>query len=701
MKVWSKALSPQEIETNYVGSDLLAHYKFEDNAEDASGYKRHGSNNGVTYINDGERGKVAKFDGVDDYIDTNFDFHPSDYGGELTASVWMRTDNWGDAYARLLDADSWSMTRDNIGEGIRFYTYHNNTDGLYYYIKPNLSLTGKNWHHVALVMKPNGTGGTLKELYVDGKKVSYGSANLPLRKNRVNMLIGKWSVDDTKNFEGFMDDVKIWKKAFTAAEIETEFNSTKKYEPLIAHYTFNGDFNDQSTYQRHGTAHNGVALVDDLKRGEVAKFDGVDDYIDTNFDFHPSDYGGELTASVWMRTDNWGDAYARLLDADSWSMTRANTDNGIRFYTYHNNTDGLYYWLEYNPISPSLSLANDDWQHITLVMKPKSDGTTLKELYINGSIVGENTVNLPFRKRGIKTLIGKWSQDHSKNYNGYIDEIKIWKKALGRTEVYNEYENTRSKIENLALNKAATQSNDHSSGLYGASRAVDGVITGISPDFTHTLHNISEPWWQVDLGKLANIKEIRVYNRTDCCSERLINFHLFVSDVPFTSNTVSDVQGQLGVTDYHFSGQASNLTKQLVNKTGRYIRIQLEGTGTLSLAEVQVFGSFVSVSSKSSAKSRSIEVVNEAEDIPLTDLIIHPNASDGHFNIDFGITKVTDVTYNIYNLSGQRLLSERKVFNKAGNHRWKVDASQLSDGIYILEITSDLWKESKRLVIKK
>jgi hypothetical protein len=36
-------------------------------------------------------------------------------------------------------------------------------------------------------------------------------------------------------------------------------------------------------------------------------------------------------------------------------------------------------------------------------------------------------------------------------------------------------------------------------------------------------------WWQVDLGGQKNIKQIIIYNRTDCCINRLSNYHQLLS----------------------------------------------------------------------------------------------------------------------------------------------------------------------------
>ena len=66
-------------------------------------------------------------------------------------------------------------------------------------------------------------------------------------------------------------------------------------------------------------------------------------------------------------------------------------------------------------------------------------------------------------------------------------------------------------------------------GTTGA-EAVDGNTDGNSANgsVTHT-HPDNPSWWQVDLAANSFISEVRVYNRTDCCSERLSNFKVMIS----------------------------------------------------------------------------------------------------------------------------------------------------------------------------
>ena len=143
---------------------------------------------------------------------------------------------------------------------------------------------------------------------------------------------------------------------------------------------------------------------------------------------------------------------------------------------------------------------------------------------------------------------------------------------------------------NLALGKAATQSSNYMA-TTTAALAVDGNTNGDLNlgSVSHTGLDF-QPFWQVDLGASANLKEIAVWNRTDNFASRLANFHVLVSDQPFAGNTLAQVQAQAGITDLRFAGAADSVSRFLINRPGRYVRVQLEGADYLHLAEVEVFG---------------------------------------------------------------------------------------------------------------
>lgn len=142
---------------------------------------------------------------------------------------------------------------------------------------------------------------------------------------------------------------------------------------------------------------------------------------------------------------------------------------------------------------------------------------------------------------------------------------------------------------NLAQGKAATQL----STAYGgdASRAVDGQLNGdyfAGASVTHT-DLAANNWWQVDLGSVQSLSAIRLWNRTDCCASRLSNFEVLVSANDMTGQSLASLLADPTVWHARVAGEAGLQTTLRARTSGRFVRVQLEGSDFLSLAEVQVF----------------------------------------------------------------------------------------------------------------
>ncbi|MBN8466981.1 discoidin domain-containing protein [Corallococcus exiguus] len=147
---------------------------------------------------------------------------------------------------------------------------------------------------------------------------------------------------------------------------------------------------------------------------------------------------------------------------------------------------------------------------------------------------------------------------------------------------------------NLAYKKPTQQSSTYTISPVGGSsdRAVDGNTNGdySAGSVTHTNFQY-DPWWQVDLQVVRRIDQLEIWNRTDCCGERLSNYYVFVSEQPFASGNLQATLSQPGVIVYHRTASAAASTTVDVNgQLGRYVRVQLGGYNPLSLAEVRVIG---------------------------------------------------------------------------------------------------------------
>jgi hypothetical protein len=142
----------------------------------------------------------------------------------------------------------------------------------------------------------------------------------------------------------------------------------------------------------------------------------------------------------------------------------------------------------------------------------------------------------------------------------------------------------------LALGKPVTASSADFGGV--PTRAVDGDTNG---NFTNNSVSHSDqtpqPWLQVDLGAVSTLSSVNVWNRTDCCPERLNDFWVFTSATPFdTTLTPQQQAAQPGVWSSHRTGPAPQVTTVTPGVPARYVMVQLNGTNYLSLAEVEAFG---------------------------------------------------------------------------------------------------------------
>lgn len=148
---------------------------------------------------------------------------------------------------------------------------------------------------------------------------------------------------------------------------------------------------------------------------------------------------------------------------------------------------------------------------------------------------------------------------------------------------------------NLAVGKSATQSSTGANAP--APRAVDGNTDGnyFNGSVTHTNYD-ANAWWQVDLGAIHSLDQVNVWNRTDCCPERLSNFYVLVSDLQFTSTDLTTTLNQPGVSSYYVTGTAGSPSQVSITGSGRYVRVQLASTNYLSMSELEVWGHAISVS---------------------------------------------------------------------------------------------------------
>jgi hypothetical protein len=89
-------------------------------------------------------------------------------------------------------------------------------------------------------------------------------------------------------------------------------------------------------------------------------------------------------------------------------------------------------------------------------------------------------------------------------------------------------------------------------------------------------------WWQVDLLGQYTMTQVKLWNRADCCPQRLLPVKILVS-------TDGASWTQCGYLDG--TGAAGAIYTIPCTGSGRYVRVQLDKTDYLTLCEVEVWGS--------------------------------------------------------------------------------------------------------------
>jgi F5/8 type C domain len=144
---------------------------------------------------------------------------------------------------------------------------------------------------------------------------------------------------------------------------------------------------------------------------------------------------------------------------------------------------------------------------------------------------------------------------------------------------------------NLALGRPATQSSVSEwsrakTVTEDASGAVNGEFTG-----SYQFHTGDEyqPWWQVDLGGMATVHEVWLYNRVENAglSERCRDVAILTSRDAATWTEVHRREGQPAYGGADGNPLQVRLTPPV---KARYVRIMLLGHGLLHLDQIEVYG---------------------------------------------------------------------------------------------------------------
>lgn len=143
----------------------------------------------------------------------------------------------------------------------------------------------------------------------------------------------------------------------------------------------------------------------------------------------------------------------------------------------------------------------------------------------------------------------------------------------------------------VAMLGTATESSHYPHPAESAAHVIDGNTDGNFGDgsMNHTRYDSGNgvgngfAWWSVKLDKEYLVQDINIWNRTDCCTDRLRDFTVTLFDQGSTVWTGIYSAANGPTPSYTFATGANGIV-------GDQVRVQLNRQDYLHLAEVQVYG---------------------------------------------------------------------------------------------------------------
>jgi hypothetical protein len=195
---------------------LAAHWKLDETegsiAEDSAG-----DNNGIVFGDavwqpDGGMIKGAlQFDGIDDYIETDFVLNPAE--GAFSVFAWIKGGDPGQVVLSQTGGANW-LSVDPLEGNLITELVPPTTRAPLPPLVSETQVTDSNWHHIGFVWN-----GAYRTLYVDGVIVAEDiQSNLASSSNGLYIGTGK-NLDAGTFFSGLIDDIRIYNKALSQAQI--------------------------------------------------------------------------------------------------------------------------------------------------------------------------------------------------------------------------------------------------------------------------------------------------------------------------------------------------------------------------------------------------------------------------------------------------------------------------------------------------
>jgi Concanavalin A-like lectin/glucanases superfamily/F5/8 type C domain len=208
---------------------------------------------------------------------------------------------------------------------------------------------------------------------------------------------------------------------------------------LVGHWPFDGDVTDASGNGNDGTISGNAALASDrfgTPNGAMFFSGESDSYVDVG---DPPEFqiSGAMTLTAWVFLNGANVNNSRIVakqaggGSRSWNLNIEAESGGVAnpaTFQISETGDTILGLVDTQP------LPTDQWVHMAGVYQP---GEAM-ELYVDGQLHARNTSGIPasqFSDNGMPVLIGSRSGCGNCGWDGNIDDVRIYARALSAAEI--------------------------------------------------------------------------------------------------------------------------------------------------------------------------------------------------------------------------------------------------------------------------
>jgi hypothetical protein len=458
VRIWKKALSDTELQnmtsttegiaTSAVkettianvpsNTGLVGYWSFEDGSgTKAEDFSPTGTNtgtltNGPTWV-DGKIGKAVNFDGTDDYVSLGNNAL-GNLGDLSTISVWIKASVGGEIISEY-QASVCGDYSFRVSGGIA-YAHDGGSATVTSVVN---TLNNGNWRHIVVVSEENGT-----KIYIDGVLDASSSTDVDWRNSCAaqDVRVGR-RMDGDNQFNGQIDDIRIYNRALTASEIaglyaqgsaaKTIVNASQNSQltdGLVGLWSFNGpDLSGTTAYDRSGQGNNGTLVngpsVYPGKVGQALSFDGTSASVNLGQPAVLQTLNAPMTISSWVRFPT------APVSEHNYTIIGRGYDWQIEIRSTQRVT--LRRWSSYSDVLGISALSATSWHHVVVTVSTSGSDNVL--IYVNGQLDKTGTMTTPFNTSASNTRISGYIQADIDYFNGLIDEVRIYNRALSQSEV--------------------------------------------------------------------------------------------------------------------------------------------------------------------------------------------------------------------------------------------------------------------------